>query len=234
MLGGGTRTEQVITMRRKWYAIPLLVLAVLLVAGGGFGTTQAALSVQSNPHLTRIETENLSTELLEAGLDGKAVAREGKGDLLRDLADLNGRGEFRLGQRYPRALSVRNDGDLPEYVRVTVYRYWADGSGRRVDLSPEFVDIGFDESSGWHRDGEASSPERVVMWYERALAPGEESPAFTDAMALDTRVATEYAKYDGLQFHVEAVVDAVQTHNAADAMRSAWGHAYDITESEGK
>ena len=221
-------------MRRKWYAIPLLALAVLLVAGGGFGTTQAALSVRSNPHLTKIETENLLTELMEAGLDGKPAAREGKGDLLGDLADLNGRGEFRLGQQYPRALSVRNNGDLPEYVRVTVYRYWADGTGRRVDLSPELIALGFDESSGWHVDGEASSPERVVMWHERILAPGETSPAFTDTMALDARVATEYAKYDGLQFHVEAVVDAVQTHNAADAMRSAWGHAYEVMDGEGE
>ena len=29
--------------------------------------------------------------------------------------------------------------------------------------------------------------------------------------------------YDGMQFHVEAVVDAIQEHNASDAAMSVWG-----------
>ena len=29
--------------------------------------------------------------------------------------------------------------------------------------------------------------------------------------------------YDGVKFNLEAEVDAVQTHNAADAIKSAWG-----------
>ena len=35
-------------------------------------------------------------------------------------------------------------------------------------------------------------------------------------------VETVY-KYDGVEFHVNVEVDAVQTHNAQDAIRSAWG-----------
>ena len=35
-------------------------------------------------------------------------------------------------------------------------------------------------------------------------------------------IRTDY-EYDGLRFVIEAEVDAVQTHNGADAMRSAWG-----------
>ena len=30
-------------------------------------------------------------------------------------------------------------------------------------------------------------------------------------------------KYDKYKFHIECEVDAVQEHNAADAMMSAWG-----------
>ena len=37
-----------------------------------------------------------------------------------------------------------------------------------------------------------------------------------------TTVTTVY-EYDGAMFVLEAEVDAVQTHNAADAIRSAWG-----------
>ena len=34
---------------------------------------------------------------------------------------------------------------------------------------------------------------------------------------------TTIYKYDGVEFHVDVEVDAVQTHNAQDAIRSAWG-----------
>ena len=36
-------------------------------------------------------------------------------------------------------------------------------------------------------------------------------------------VITTTYKYDGVEFHVDVEVDAVQTHNAQDAIKSAWG-----------
>ncbi|MCI8549582.1 MAG: hypothetical protein HFI68_03120 [Lachnospiraceae bacterium] len=36
-------------------------------------------------------------------------------------------------------------------------------------------------------------------------------------------VITTVYKYDGVEFHVDVEVDAVQTHNAQDAIKSAWG-----------
>lgn len=217
---------------KRWYAAPLLVLAIALVSVGGFGTTQAALSVRSDPYLTRIETESLSTQLLETGLDGKAEARSGEGDLLQDLKALNDKQEFRLGKDYDRGFSVGNDGTLPEYVRVSVYRYWTDDSGRRVDLDPALIELGFDESTGWHIDAEASqTAERTVLWYEDVLDPNGTTPAFTDRFALNERVASEFARYGKVRFHVEVVVDAIQTHNIEDAMNSAWGHAYPVNKT---
>jgi hypothetical protein len=38
-----------------------------------------------------------------------------------------------------------------------------------------------------------------------------------------TKLADGTFKYEGIQFKVKATVDAVQTHNATDAMNSAWG-----------
>ena len=35
-------------------------------------------------------------------------------------------------------------------------------------------------------------------------------------------------RYDGYSFQVEAEVDAVQTHNAQDAIKSAWGVDVDV------
>ena len=45
------------------------------------------------------------------------------------------------------------------------------------------------------------------------------------------KYAYEY-KYDGYRFVVEAEVQAIQTHNAVDAIKSAWG--VDATITEGK
>ena len=44
----------------------------------------------------------------------------------------------------------------------------------------------------------------------------------------ETHVITMIYKYDGVEFHVDVEVDAVQTHNAQDAIKSAWG--VDATE----
>lgn len=220
-------------MRNKWYLAPLAIVAIGLLSVGGFGTTRAALSVRSDPYLTRIETESVSTALLEAGTNGRPERRSGEGDLLQDLEALNVTGLFTIGQDYERGFAVENDGTLPEYVRASVYRYWTDEEGRRVDLDPSLIDLRFSTQDGWHMDETASeTSERTVLWYDRMLYPGQKTPAFTRTFAIDRRIASESARYGSVQFHVEVVVDAVQTHNAQDAMRSAWGHAYEVIEEE--
>ena len=37
------------------------------------------------------------------------------------------------------------------------------------------------------------------------------------------KTITYVYEYDGYQFTIDAEVDAVQTHNAQDAFKSAWG-----------
>ena len=45
-----------------------------------------------------------------------------------------------------------------------------------------------------------------------------------------TTITTKF-NYDGVQFNIDAQVDAVQTHNAVDAIKSAWGIDVEITEN---
>ena len=47
----------------------------------------------------------------------------------------------------------------------------------------------------------------------------------------DGKTITTSYDYDGWQFCIEATVDAVQDHNAEDAIKSAWGR--DVTISDG-
>ena len=47
----------------------------------------------------------------------------------------------------------------------------------------------------------------------------------------DGKVITLDYDFDGVRFVMEAEVDAVQTHNAQDAIKSAWGVDVTIDES---
>ena len=65
--------------------------------------------------------------------------------------------------------------------------------------------------------------------------PKWETEPFADTICIDEQVASDVKieqkgniitttyKYDGVEFHVDVEVDAVQTHNADKAIRSAWG-----------
>ena len=47
----------------------------------------------------------------------------------------------------------------------------------------------------------------------------------------DNTITYSY-KYYGYTFHVDAEVDAVQTHNAKDAIKSAWGVDVSVSDDE--
>ena len=73
------------------------------------------------------------------------------------------------------------------------------------------------------------------MFYKGILKSGKETKPFADTIRIDGKLASEAKvetkgntitttyKYDGVEFHVDVEVDAVQTHNAQDAIKSAWG-----------
>ena len=93
--------------------------------------------------------------------------------------------------------------------------------------------------------GDPRDGETIVLYYDSPLpAAGEgmyyETEPFADTVAIKSDVATKVTEerttdadgwttvrtaydYDGATFVVEAEVDAVQTHNAQSAIKSAWG-----------
>ena len=78
-----------------------------------------------------------------------------------------------------------------------------------------------------------------MLYYDRPVAPGAVTLPFSDQLKVEngitakvtqttktegkyTTITTTY-DYDGVRFWLEVEVNAVQTHNAADAIWSAWG-----------
>lgn len=205
----------------------LAMLGLPLILSGSFGTAYAALRSESNPYTTRIETSHIYCKLLEEDLNGKITKREGKDTLLKDLQKLNDNNEFNVGQTYSKKLYIQNDSDIPEYVRAIIYRYWTDETGKRVDVDPSLIEIDIPDNA-WNIDKSASTTERTILWRKDALNANETSEPFTTSIRINPKVSSEYLKYKGLTFHVEAQADAVQTHSAQNAMNSAWGYAYDV------
>ena len=162
--------------------------------------------------------------------------------------------DFEPGKVYDEALSVRNSGNengVDEYVRVTIYKYWEDADGNRMtELTPDMIDLHLTNlNSDWLEDKSASTTERTVLYYNKKLANGSTTKPFSDTLTIDEKFATTVSQevetvtggkeitttyvYDGVKFYVYVVVDAIQDHNAKDAIKSAWGRNVTVNENAG-
>lgn len=244
---------------RKFIASPkvsvgALGLAVALLLFSSVGGARAALTYYSETYASRVQMYNIGVTLMENGnkiswRDYSSASdgswNEATGTLLGNLVE---EGEtFKIGAKYPEEISVMNSGTINQYVRVTLNRYWLDKDGNKMrTLSPALIKVGLANiGTDWLPDEEASTTERSVYYYNKPLNVGQTSPLLTDSITIDNMVATKVTQtsatengyttittvydYDGVQFCLEAKVDAVQEHNAEDAIWSAWGRKVTIT-----
>ena len=240
-------------------AIILFVFAAVLIITGGIGGTRAALALFSEQYNAEIQTSYIGVSLIEndtvvarrdyiPDADGYQWDESGSHLLCEDL--LGDDAVLKIGKNYKEELKVANSGAINEYVRVIVWKYWAevdeDGEivSKRQDLDSDLIDLHFlTDGSGWilsESDADAFSKECTVLYYTEILEPGDETILFADTLRIDDQVAvivsetkskdetgatviTMVYEYDGKQFVIEAEADAVQTHNAEDAILSAWG-----------
>ena len=241
---------------RKLVTILLLVsIAVLSISTFG---TLASLTIKSDEMRAQFEMYHTGITLNE---NGKKLAwrdyqnekwnESGEAELLSDI-----KGDIRFGVIYPEELTVTNSGQIDEYVRVTIYKYWKNENGEKdQSLDNDLINIRFTDDKTWVIDKEYSEDvERTVMYYTKPLMGtdskkgGETTPAFITEVSLDPKIklyvtqkevkdeetgyitVTNTYKYDGKELCVEVQADAVQTHNAEDAIKSAWGRKVSIAD----
>ena len=115
-------------------------------------------------------------------------------------------------------------------------KYFTDDKGNKLpELSPELIEVGFVNPSDWVEDEGSRTDERTVFYYSHLLKKGETSKDLMESITINkemqdiisqTRegdtVTTSY-DYDGVTLVIEVKADAVQEHNAEDAILSAWG-----------
>ncbi len=245
-------------LSRPKVPIILFVVAAVLIAVSAVGTTRAALTYFSDPYVARLNVSSIGVSLIEndsnvvawRNYDGNDQWSEGSSELLTDLLPQGQ--QVQLGRAYPESLAVQNTGTIGEYVRVSIQRYWEDAQGTKVrTVSPELIKLNFLTRNGWIVDPAASTTERTVLYYNSPLAPGDITPPLCDSIAIDPAVASKVTQttdetvgedgktyttittsydYDGMRFCLEATVDAVQDHSAAQAIQSAWGTSVTVTD----
>ena len=229
----------------------MLIMAALLFVFSGAGAARATLT-ESETYTSQFEMKNVSIALLENGTevatDDTVEHQYGPDALLKGL--LGDDTNIKIGKMYPEVLTVKNTGDIDQYVRVTLYKYWTKDieqkDTKQTNLTPDLIKLGLNEEDWIIADNEGASPEQVVLYYKKPLAPGETTEPVLNTIGLDTDVAkiiqrdeevvkdgkvitTTYI-YDSVSFGLEADVDGVQTHSAKDAIKSAWG--VDVTIAE--
>lgn len=207
----------------------MLVVAVGLLAFSGIGGARAALNIISETVAVRFATRDMSVRILE---NGKKLEND---TLLSGMDET-----IQPGKAYDEALTVQNDGEIEEYVRMTLYRYWTVGENRQTTLTPGLIDFG-SPGQGWVEDASASTPERSVFYYTTPLAPGETTQPLCSSLTISPDVLSSVTlsedgtaatyDYNGTSFVFQAEADSVQARSAEEAIRSAWGIQVSVDDS---
>lgn len=237
-------------LRGKKGTVLLGATAGILLLSSAIGSTKAALTYFSENYTAQVEMKDIGVTLVETSAKGsKDISsrdytgsddkwKETQGALLDDMLEQTD-GKLQLGTKYKEELSVKNTGTIDEYVRVRVYKNWTKKDGtKETTLSPSLIILNMTQN-GWIIDEENSTEERTVLYWPSILKVGAQTPALSDTLTIDDSIGKKVTEssetkdgvtkkkttfnYDGVKFNLEAEVDAVQTHNAADAIKSAWG-----------
>lgn len=221
--------------------IAFAAAAVLLLASGGFMGTRALPNVESDQVEAPFGMSDLAVVLHENG-EALIGSREEAAPLALDKLDKDSNGQAMVvpGKLYKETLAAENKSSHDQYVRIILRKYWISANGKDTALTPDMITI--NTGKGWAKSSKESTKETEVLYYKEKLAGGETSPAaitgirISDAVLDAVEVHEEaeqvggktiitYAySFDGCHIGIEAELQAVQTHNAKEAIVSVWGN----------
>lgn len=230
--------------KNKGFTISTLILAgvatVLLVVGGISGA-RAALQFTSRVYEVPLAMEEIGIGILENGEPRDFDT------LMLDLIDEENGEEIKPGVTYTENVDVTNNGEIEEYIRVIVYKYWRDSAtgDKNTALDPALIIPEDPVKHGWIHDEAQSTSEREVYYYSTPVKKDQVLDLFDTIMIDEDIVDIVYqtdkadAKgnlitknvYDDKYFGIKVEAAGVQTHNAEDAILSAWGAEVDISEN---
>lgn len=161
-------------------------------------------------------------------------------------------GKVEPGKKYREELQAQNSSDYDEYVRIIVHKYWVDNTGKKSPvMDPALINLTYNgnpdgNTSAWAVNRKERTAESDTYYLTSKLGPNEKSALLFNELMIDGTVAnkahmttdtstttdvdgntvtviTYSYDYDNFTFYIEADVQAIQTHNAPDALKSMWG-----------
>lgn len=199
-------------MKKKKKSFPkksalLLTASALLLIGSTVGSTRAALTYYSENYSAQIEMQNIGVSLLENGdvvssqdFTSKNQQEVKDGELLTGL--LGEKEKFAPGKKYKEELSVQNSGNIDTFIRVILTKSWQDKEGKKnTTLSPDLIELNFLTANGWVVADQQTTDERTVLYYTKAVKAGDTTPALSDTLRIDPKIATEVEKNSKGQNH---------------------------------
>ena len=214
----------------------LFALSMIMLVSGGIFYAAADPSIVSEDYLAEVDVNHLQVHLLENGTD--VCKQDGKLEM-KSLPDA-----MSPGKNYDEKISVQNGTEVDQYVRVIVRKYWIDEEGKKTTkLDPKLIRLSYGNkdynTSEWILNSREHTEEADTYYRKNVLSDSESSDLF-DTVSIDRSVASESNmvestrkegdrtvttwkfKYEDYQFVIQADVQAVQTHNAKDAVESTW------------
>lgn len=204
-------------------------------------SARSALTYVTNPYSAEFQQSELGVTLVEKTGDpaegGDTEWRqvgtgEQSGQMLPAEALLGSTdGYLEVGEEYDEQISAQNNSSTPEYVRLTIRAYWATPDNGETDAraaknpayDPAFIELTRANQDKWFYSKSESNDERQVFYLYNQLQPGEiAAPAISKITVLEA-LRPYLSAYKLTNVAIDAQVDSVQTGNAVEAAKSAWG-----------
>lgn len=161
-------------------------------------------------------------------------------------------GKVEPGRKYIEKLQAWNSNNVDEYVRIIVRKYWVDNTGKKSPvMDPALIKLTYNgspyNSDAWALNKEEQTEESNTYYLKNVLGKNATSDPLFNELTIDRKVyelgnkettttttqneddgslvtvITYRYDYDDFTFYIEADVQAIQTHNAPDALKSMWG-----------
>ena len=161
-------------------------------------------------------------------------------------------GKVDPGRTYTEKLCARNGNNVDEYVRIIVRKYWVDKNrNKSTKMDPALIKLTYNgkayNTGKWAVNPKEHTTESDTYYLKNKLGAKKTSALLFNELTIDGSVAdlgnrktttkketrgtdnhevtviTYSYDYDDFTFYIEADVQAIQTHNASDALKSLWG-----------
>lgn len=121
-------------------------------------------------------------------------------------------------------VKIKNTGDIPAYVRVTVVPNWVDGVNDERNVAAEVKESDYaitwnDDASGWFKESDG------FYYYSRPVLPGFS----TDVLIKECKPLVSKTDASGNQLHFELhVIASLIQAEPSEAVEKAWGVNVDV------